>query len=131
MFTVTVVDTPAALQPDINLMTWSTTVEAHGFTGHYDNVSIWLPDYDIFLHNLILLEQKRQGEATLTSASPEELVLTLKSADRLGHMMIEGQLGQYTYVANKLYIQKLLFAFQFDPTELPTLVKSFTDLVRS
>lgn len=58
--------------------------------------------------------------------SPKELVLTFRNLDKLGHMMLEGQLGHYTYIRNQFYFQKVIFAFEFDPSLLPDVASQFS-----
>ena len=46
-----------------------------------------------FVHDLVLLEEHRQGEAMLASMSPGNLTLVVRSLDSAGHMGVEGVVG--------------------------------------
>lgn len=111
---------------EFGAMLWKVAVRTENLSGQHDEIYIMPTDYKRFLQELITLEQVRQGTASLTSASPEDLQLTFQSLDRSGHFMLEGQLGHYTYVGERLCIQKLIFAFDFDPSSLPQLVRQFS-----
>jgi hypothetical protein len=90
----------------------------HGFSGTVDarvQRAAWLG----FVQDLVILEERRQGEARLQSISPGELSLVVRSLDRAGHMGVEGALGVRTFDAEAL----LRFSvFDFEPSQLPPFV---------
>jgi len=72
-----------------------------------------------FTQDLVVLEERRQGEARLESMSPGELSIVIRSTDRAGHMGVEGTLGTRGYD----YTASLQFGvLPFDPSQLPAFV---------
>src|SRR5688572_29582272 len=71
-------------------------VSHKGFTGV---VTAWISASELsgFLIQLVEVDSKRSGSATLTSMSPGELSLSFRSLDRLGHMGVEGEMTRYFY----------------------------------
>jgi hypothetical protein len=108
--------------PDYGAMRWKVAVNAFDMVGQSDAIQILPATYESFLQKMIRLENERQGSASLTSASPEALQLRFQSLDRLGHMMVEGQIGSYVYVGGKSFVQKLIFGFELEPSTLPGIV---------
>jgi hypothetical protein len=90
----------------------------HGFAAEIDawvQRATWLG----FTQDLVILEERRQGEAKLESISPGEISLVVRSIGRAGHMGVEGMLG----VRGHDYSASLQFAvLAFDPSELPAFV---------
>lgn len=68
---------------------------------------------------LSVLEERRQGEAKLSSISSDELSIVVRSLDRAGHMGVEGTIGArgHNYSAS-LQVAVL----ELDPSQLPALV---------
>ena len=102
------------------------TARVEGFQGF---VETWVATeaWRAFTEGLTQLEAARQGEATLESMSPGELVLTIGSTDAAGHMAASGRLSRDGGKA------KLSMAFgpcAFDPSTLPQLVRASRRLVR-
>ena len=93
-------------------------VRCSGFNGRIDtwiSRETWIE----FCNQLRVLAERRQGEATIESISPNELRLTVRSIDRAGHMAIEGLLGYRGVHGETL----LTFSpMSFDPSTLPTLL---------
>jgi hypothetical protein len=90
----------------------------HGFAAETE---AWVkrPAWMGFTQDLIVLEQRRQGEAKLDSVSPEELAIVIRSIDRAGHMGCEGMLGVRGYGYNASLQFSVLV---FDPSQLPAFV---------
>lgn len=74
-------------------------------------------DWASFEVSLGALEGERQGDATLVSASPDELVLTLYTVDALGHMALRGQLVRL----GGREPSRIAFGFSFDAGLLRSL----------
>jgi hypothetical protein len=94
-------------------------VRSRGFTGRIDTWILRQAWID-FCDQLSVLEELRQGEATVESVSPKELGLTVRAIDRAGHMAIEGSMG-YRGIKGET-----LLAFSpmpFDPSTLPALLR--------
>jgi hypothetical protein len=79
-------------------------------------------DLDRFVTELRRLDGRRQGQATLSGASPEDLRLQFYSTDSLGHMAIRGHLGWNNPYG---FLLQLQFGFAFEPDRLPSLLKYF------
>jgi hypothetical protein len=94
------------------------TVEAQGFAATDQS---WIVDaaWNGFLAELRILEARRQGHATLESASSEDLRLQFFSTDSAGHMAVKGQLRRRTTEDFELRLQ---FAFAFEPDQLPRVL---------
>jgi len=94
-------------------------VRCRGFAGRIDT---WIarPAWLEFCDQLTRLEQRRQGQASVESMSPNELRLTVQSTDRAGHMAVEGCLG-YRGVHGEV---RLSFSpMPFDSSTLLALVR--------
>jgi hypothetical protein len=94
-------------------------VRCRGFTGRIDTWIMrreWLD----FCDQLRVLEERRQGTASVESVSPKELRVTARSTDRAGHMAIEGFVGYRGAHGEAL----LSFSpISFDPSTLPGLLE--------
>jgi hypothetical protein len=104
-------------------------VQSFGFTGQGRT---WIDALTLksFTEQLQKLENQRQGEAEVSSMSPDEFWLKIYSTDSLGHMALFGQLSQTKYESNLIMCKPLLeFGFSFDPSILPSIVKNFEAIV--
>jgi hypothetical protein len=79
-------------------------------------------DLDRFVEELRHLERKRQGQAVLTGASPDDLRLEFHSTDSAGHMAVRGYVG-WNHPSG--FLLQLQFGFDFEPDLLPGLVRYF------
>jgi hypothetical protein len=104
----------------------NVTVEAGGFAAA-DQSWVVGTDLDGFLRELRTLDARRQGRATLESASPGDLKLEFFSTDSAGHMAVKGQVRRRTGEQAELLLQ---FAFAFEPDELPRVVAELQGLGR-
>ena len=95
------------------------------------NPRIWIDAYEQrrFLEALRALERDRQGEARVTAMSPEELELTVRVVDSLGHVSVAGMIGRIQYFGQSYDRLVLKFSFTLDPTSLPQLVRDVVELV--
>jgi hypothetical protein len=83
-----------------------------------------------FLDELRLLENRRQGSATLEGMSPDEFRLQIWSVDRRGHVAIGGMIVQQIFKGEAAapYRHSLEFGFEFDPTALPKVLAGLVEL---
>jgi hypothetical protein len=102
--------------PDLAL---AVRLSRGGFTG---DSKAWIDrrDWSAFVQALTILEDRRLGEASVKSMSPNELNLTVRSLDRLGHLGIEGLVGTRRFDGE---ITLRFSAFSFDPGQLAPFVR--------
>jgi hypothetical protein len=85
-----------------------------------------------FLTQLRDLEQRRQGTAALEGLSPNDFRLRVWSVDRRGHLAIGGLIARHLLpTEGGPYRHALEFAFEFDPTLLPSVLISFQAMTES
>ena len=85
-------------------------------------------EWNSFLGQLRMLDQSRQGEATLRGTTENDLVFRVHSSDKAGHMALEGHVGGTRYVGNQPSRIGLQFAFEFDAGTLADIVGAFGQL---
>lgn len=95
----------------------TVTIRSRGYSGSVE-VHVDEAKFRKFSEDLLELERKRQGAATVNSMSPRELKLTLRSSDMLGHMEAVGEIASTHYSRNGAHEHVLRFGFEFDPSEL-------------
>jgi hypothetical protein len=66
-----------------------------------------LPALIRFAEQLRVLEERRQGSATLESMSPNELRLEIRITDKAGHVAVAGQVGRWLGVGPESRIGRL------------------------
>lgn len=82
-----------------------------------------------FAEQLRVLEEQRQGSATLESMSPGEFQVEVRNIARAGHMAAVGQVGRWLGVGSgEPYWSAVTFRVLFCPSELPVLVREFSAL---
>jgi hypothetical protein len=79
-------------------------------------------DFDRFVQELCHLEHRRQGQAVLAGASPDDLRLEFHSTDSIGHMAVRGHVG-WNHPSG--FLLQLRFGFNFQPDLLPSLLRYF------
>ncbi|WDE09371.1 hypothetical protein [Thalassomonas haliotis] len=92
------------------------------FCGSYDGIWLELPEMERFLSELKTLDEKRNGSAKISSMSPEEFTLEIRSSDSLGHMEIETQLHRYQYSGPKYWPIYLKGGFEVLPETIRQLI---------
>ncbi|GER89027.1 hypothetical protein KDW_31890 [Dictyobacter vulcani] len=104
---------------------------AHGFSASMDSVWWSIDDMHVFLTDLVRLEQQRAGTAVLVSMSPSEAILSFQSVDRVGHMIAKIDLTRSVFISSgaQSIDQHLSVAFDIDVSLLPTLIRSFEQLI--
>jgi len=105
----------------------SVQVESNGFICH-NELWIFKEEFDSFVQALIELEEKRKGEAVLTSISPNELELKVHSVTNRGHIAIVGKTGLRVFDQEKSFQHSLEFGFQFDASQLLEVLKELKEM---
>ena len=105
----------------------SVQVESNGFIGHNE---LWVlnEEFDSFVQDLSELEEKRKGEAVLTSISPNELDLKVYSVTNRGHIAISGKTGFRVFDQDESFQHSLEFGFQFDASQLLEVLKELNGM---
>ena len=101
------------------------------FGGSY--ASVWLEEAVLreFVEQLARLEYDRTGSARLTSCSPDEFILTIRSRDKLGHLAGEVSLSRYRHSAGEIWPTRVAGGFDIDPGSLAGLLADFRGLLGS
>jgi hypothetical protein len=91
------------------------------FRGFSAEVDVWVQReaWMGFTQDLVVLEERRQGEAKLEGVVPGELALLIRSTNRAGHMGAEAALGAQGYDYDASMRFRVL---GFDPSQLPSFV---------
>jgi hypothetical protein len=110
---------------DVNV---SVALALQEFSGSYDGVWLALPEMERFVGELEILDEKRNGSAKISSMSPEEFVLEIRSSDTLGHMEIEAQLHRHQYSGPKYWPIHLNGGFETQPETIRQLISCFKAL---
>jgi hypothetical protein len=103
-------------------------VKLGDFDGKYE--SVWLDGLTLreFVQQLARLEESRAGSVTLTSCSPGEFIMKIRSADKLGHFVAEVSLCRNRYIGSTLWPTTVSGGFEIDPSSLPSLLDDFRGL---
>lgn len=113
---------------DINV---SVSLNFQAFSGSYSGVWLEAPEVDEFLKQLEALYHGRKGSAKITSMSPEEFVLEIRSSDDLGFMKIEAQLHRYQYSNGPKYWPIYLRGgFEVQPETIKQVISCFKAFTR-
>jgi hypothetical protein len=98
-------------------------ITSNGYSGKND---LWVlyADFKEFCNALIVLNEKRQGEAVLFGMSPNELEIRIHSVSSLGHIAISGYTGYEMIGENSSFLHQVKFGFEFDPSQLEKIVNS-------
>jgi len=110
---------------DVNV---SVALALQEFSGSYDGVWLALPEMERFVAELEILDEKRNGSAKISSMSPEEFVLEIRSSDTLGHMEIEAKLHRHQYSGPKYWPIHLKGGFETQPETIRLLISCFKAL---
>ncbi|QFT12986.1 hypothetical protein [Vibrio sp. THAF190c] len=110
---------------DVNV---SVALALQAFSGSHDGIWFELPEIERFIAELETLDEKRNGNAKISSMSPEEFVLEIRSSDALRHMEIEVQLHRYQYSGPKYWPIHLNGGFETQPETIRQLISCFKSL---
>jgi hypothetical protein len=102
------------------------SVRCGTFAGSYDQVWIARDDWSSFVAGMRRLERERNGQASLTSMSPEEFELHLQVVDRAGHLAAHGCLSRYNFghPSSKATRSRIEYHMAVDPSLLREFVLS-------
>lgn len=95
----------------------SVEARAQGFSGHADG-HVAGAEWHSFVRQLEVLERERKGAAHLISAMPGEFDIEVKAVDSRGHLGVSGVLSYQRVGDAEWCVQRLHFAFGFDPSKL-------------
>ncbi|WP_219033254.1 hypothetical protein, partial [Shewanella algae] len=106
---------------DCNLLVSLKT--AHSFVTQ----EVWVDGYEFkcFLNDLEKLQLSLNGEASLTSESPGELLILVKSVDKSGHFAFQIELGKQTFIGPEPFWSKVSDAFSLETAFLDKVCKQF------
>jgi len=104
-------------------------VRLKDFGGTYDTIWLERPSLEEFIGALRRLDAERQGISTLTSSSPDEFILTIRSLNRLGQLAAEVTLARYQYSGPTYWRTAVSGGFELDPSTLPSLVSDIESLL--
>ena len=97
------------------------SINSNGFAG-MNEVWVLAAVAQGFLDNLIALEKNRQGEAVLSSISPEELELKVYAMNERGHIAICGKTGYAVHSSEAVFNHSVEFGFELEPNQLEQVV---------
>ena len=100
------------------------------FAGRNDTVWIGRDDWARFLQDVRALERTRSGEARVGAMSPNEFELSIITVDRAGHIAAEGWVGREYVTRTGVLHDRVHFAVDIDPTDLPRLVSDLAAIAR-
>jgi hypothetical protein len=109
---------------DVNL---SVSLNFQKFKGTYSGIWLEAPEIKAFIHQLEGFDHGKKSTARITSMSPEELILEIRSSDKLGLIEIEAQLHRYQYSDNgyKYWPIYLRGGFEVPQETIPLLISCF------
>ncbi|WP_139991877.1 hypothetical protein [Paenibacillus paridis] len=109
--------------PSISL---SVSVADNGFCG--ENPEVWFEADEVtrFVTALQKMDRGRKGSAALTSISPDECFLAIRSVDQSGHLVLEYQLSRHVYLEHSSQKRLVFGGFDLNPTDLERMHKFFS-----
>ena len=117
----TPIDSPCGAG-DVNV---KVSVQLQDFRGMYGGIWFEVTAIKDFIGSLESLDISRKGSAKITSMSPEEFALEIRSSDNLGHMEIEVYLHRYQYSGSKNWPIYLRGGFEAQPENIKQLTSCF------
>jgi hypothetical protein len=114
--------------PDVPLLSVQVRLQTGaGFRGE-SVVDLTALGLERFLRQLEALERLRAGEARLESIGTGEFVLSIRAADRAGHILVEATINR-GFCSNGAFLTNRVAAdFQIDPTAFPDILRDFREL---
>jgi hypothetical protein len=101
----------------------------NGFAGGNEQLALEHSELKRFLVDLERLVRDRRGAATLTSMSADEFALTIGVHDRAGHVLLTSEFRRHVYVTTTTLEHHVAIGCEFDPTDLPRVLRDFQDLL--
>ncbi|HDX8592742.1 hypothetical protein ACK32U_06885 [Aeromonas dhakensis] len=97
------------------------------FSGSYNGIWLEFTDMERFILDLKSLDETRVGSAKISSMSPDEFILEIRSSDSLGHIEMEVQLHRYQYSGTQSWPVYLKGGFVAEPEYVKKLISCFTE----
>jgi hypothetical protein len=128
------------LQACISLTAWhvddafvkvAMTVQDGGFTGGNEPVYFFRDAFATFIEALEHFSRDHAGEARLESVNPGEAMLSIRPLDAARHVLAEAKVARGHYLRDHYYWDRVLVAFELDPSQLPDIVRSLTAIIAS
>jgi hypothetical protein len=109
---------------DVNL---SVSLNFQKFKGTYSGIWLEAPEIKKFIDQLEGFDHGKKNSAKITSMSPEELILEIRSSDKLEWIEIEAQLHRYQYSDKgyKYWPVYLRGGFEVPQETIPLLISCF------
>lgn len=105
---------------------FAVSLAKRGFAGTNPHVGVLDHILYAFVEELAELDRTRQGAATLTSMSPGEFKLRIRTVDRAGHPMLSATVSHYTCICRDRWETDTATShFEIEPWDLPTLLDGF------
>ena len=111
---------------DVNV---SVALSFREFSGSYDGVWLELTQMERFISDLKRLDDKRRGSATISSLSPDEFTLEIRSSDATGHMEIEAHLHRHQCSGPRYWPICLKGGFEVQPDNIVQLLSLFKTFI--
>jgi len=88
---------------------------------------VWVDgcEFKCFLEELEKMQSSLNGEACITSVSPGELLILIKSVDTSGHFAFQIELGKQIFIGPELFWTKVSSAFPLETAFLDEVCKEF------
>jgi len=88
---------------------------------------VWVDGYEFksFLEDMEKMQSSLNGKASITSESPGELLISVKSVDTSGHFAFQIELGKQTFIGPELFWSKTSTAFPMETAFLDEVCKEF------
>ena len=88
---------------------------------------VWVDGYEFksFLNDLEKLQSSLNGEASIASESPGELLILVKSVDTSGHFALQIELGKQVFIGSEPFWSKISDAFPLETAFLDYICKEF------
>jgi hypothetical protein len=109
----------------------NVSVEGNGFAGANDSVWFERTEIDRFVAKLRALDRSREGIATLETMSPGECVLTFRTVDKAGHILLDVQMARLVYTLGKAVYFRCRVGFEVDSSEFSRTIEELADELKS
>jgi hypothetical protein len=109
---------------------FTVDAQSKGFSVSVGGIYIVTDHITDFVSTFRTLENKRSGEASLHSASPEAFELSLRIIDSKGHVLSSLRMKHLSYYEKLVIPCSSEICFGIDPTTLPNLLNQFESLER-
>jgi hypothetical protein len=101
----------------------------NGFAGGNEQLALEHAELNRFLVDLERLVRDRRGAATLTRISPTSSPLPSASTTAPAMSLLTSEFRRHVYVTTTTLEHHVAIGFEFDPTDLPRVLRDFQDLL--